>query len=114
MKITEEQKRVENEHLETRVVLGKYKGVAEITPKNTNNFERDPEYTLESDKELVKDNFNAKSDELLIECGIVSFLPTEYDRVWEVSENDEDFVQEEAVDEKPVCYYVIGNGVIEE
>lgn len=41
-------------------------------------------------------------------------LPVEYDRVYEVSETEEDFVQEHDDDKKPICYYVLNNGVVEE
>lgn len=94
--------------------LGKYKGVVEITPENANNFERKPECIPGPDEELANDNFGGESHELLIDCGIVFVLPAEYDRLSEESEIDEDFVQDEVADEKPISYYVIGNGVFEE
>lgn len=41
-------------------------------------------------------------------------LPTEYDRVSEVSEVEEDYVHNEVVNQKPLCYYVMNNNVVEE
>src|SRR4051812_23566866 len=71
------------------------------------NTEKEPEYSSLSDEE-VDDNFDIESDELLIDCGIVSVLPAEFDRVSEVSENEDDFIPDENVEETPVCYYVMG------
>ena len=44
----------------------------------------------------------------------MSILPEEYDRVLEVSENEEDFTSDEADDEKPLCYYVMNSSIVEE
>lgn len=41
-------------------------------------------------------------------------LPTEYDMVSEVSETEEDFMADETVGGKPLCYYVMNNGLVEE
>lgn len=53
-------------------------------------------------------------DDLQIHCGIVFVLPAEYDRVLEVSETKEDYIQDEAANQKPLCYYVMKNGFVEE
>lgn len=64
---------------------------------------------------MVEDNFSAESkDNLQINCGIVSVFPVEYDRVSGVFEVEENFVQDEAYNQKPLCYYVMNNGVVEE
>ena len=42
---------------------------------------------------MVEDNFDTKSeDDFQINCGIVFMLPTEYDRVSEVSNTEEDYI----------------------
>lgn len=64
---------------------------------------------------MVEDNFREESeDDLQINYGIVSVLPVEYDRVSEVSEVEEDFIPNEVINQKPLCYYVMNNGVVEE
>lgn len=40
-------------------------------------------------------------------------LFAEFDKIYEVSENDKD-VPNDVADQKPLCYYVIDNGVVEE
>lgn len=47
-------------------------------------------------------------------CRIMSIFPPEYDTVSEVSKVDEDFVPDETAEDKPLCYYVMNNGVVEE
>lgn len=53
-------------------------------------------------------------DDFVINCGIVSVLPAEYNMVSEVSETDGDFVPDETEGGKPLCYYVMNNDVVEE
>ena len=53
-------------------------------------------------------------EDFVVNCGIVSILPAEYDMVSEVSEQEEDFVPNETTEDKPLCYYVMNNGVVEE
>ena len=60
---------------------------------------------------MVEDNYGK---DFIINYGIVLILPTEYDRVLEVSENEEDFTIYEAADEKHLCYYVMNSGVVKE
>ena len=60
---------------------------------------------------MVDDDYG---EDFIINYGIVSILPAEYDRVSKVSENEEDFTFDEADDEKPMCYYVMSSGIIEE
>ncbi|KAK2422492.1 hypothetical protein QL285_033024 [Trifolium repens] len=45
---------------------------------------------------------------------VVSILPSEYDVQSEVTELETDFDQLEMADPKPICYYVMNNGCIEE
>src|SRR4051812_23061610 len=96
------------------MILGK-KLIKELVDDDTPtlNTGKEVEYSPLSDEE-VDDNFDIESYELLIDCGIVSVLPAEFDKVSEVSDNEDDFLSDENVEETPVCYYVMGKGVVEE
>src|SRR4051812_39653862 len=113
-KLTEEQAKIANERLAAGMILGK-KLIKELVDDDAPilNTEKEPEYSPLSDEE-VDDNFDIESDKLLIDCGIVSVLPAEFDRISEVSENEDDFLPDENVEETLVCYYVMGKGVVEE
>lgn len=41
-------------------------------------------------------------------------LPAKYDMVSEVSEAEKNFMSEETIRGKPLCYYVMNSGVVEE
>ncbi|WJX94328.1 hypothetical protein P8452_75757 [Trifolium repens] len=45
---------------------------------------------------------------------VISILPAEYDVESEVNEVEDDLVAAEMANHKPVCYYVMGNGCVEE
>jgi hypothetical protein len=45
---------------------------------------------------------------------VISILPAEYDVESEVNEIEDDLVAVEMANHKPVCYYVMGNGCVEE
>ncbi|WJX46260.1 hypothetical protein P8452_33079 [Trifolium repens] len=45
---------------------------------------------------------------------VVSIIPSEYDVQTEITELETDFDQLEMADPKPICYYVMNNGCIEE
>lgn len=85
--------------------------------------EEEPEYSLQSDEEynlspnddMYDDtNDDTYGEDFIINHGIVSVFPTEYDMVSEVSEADEDFIPDETVADKLLCYYVMNNGMVEE
>lgn len=59
-------------------------------------------------------NEDTYGDDFVVNCGIISILPAEYDMVSEVSETEEDFMPDEIFGGKPLCYYVMNNGVVEE
>jgi hypothetical protein len=46
-------------------------------------------------------------------CNVVYVLPREYD-LWSFSDREEEFVEPPLAEFKPVCYYVMENGCIEE
>lgn len=59
-------------------------------------------------------NDNTYGEDFIVNCGIVSTLHTKYDMVSKVSEVEEDFIPDETVGGKPLCYYVMNIGVVEE
>jgi hypothetical protein len=62
----------------------------------------------------VTDSFNSDSDASFnVICNVVSVLPRDYDRVMEI-EDEGDEMEEETMAHKPVCYYVMNNGCVEE
>ena len=70
---------------------------------NPQSDNEEPKYTPRLDGEMVKDNFDEESeDDLQINYGIVSVLPAEYGRVSEVSEVEENFVQDQDDNRKPL------------
>ena len=48
-----------------------------------------------------------------INCNIVSVLPYEYDQVMKVEETEETD-EAEMANYRPICYYVMNNGAVEE
>lgn len=61
----------------------------------------------------MDDNIDVESDEFLIDCGIVSVLLAYNNVLSEVSEVEDDFLDnDEVANEKPLSYHVMGNGEI--
>ena len=59
-------------------------------------------------------DFDSGSDASLdITCNMVSVLLREYDQVMEVEE-PEDLTEMQITRHKPVCYYIMNNGCVEE
>lgn len=72
-------------------------------------------YTPQSDDKMVDDNFdNESEDDFQINCNIVSIIPIEYDRVSEVFEAEENYIQDGVANQKPICYYIMNNGIVKE
>jgi len=67
---------------------------------------------LPKEDEVLTSNFSDSESSLDIMCNVVSILPIEYDMMSEVSEVEEDFTEEMA-NHKPLCYYVMDNGCVE-
>jgi len=57
-------------------------------------------------------NFSDSEPSLDIVCNVVSIFPIEYDVTSEVNEVETDFTEEMA-NHKPLCYYVMNNGCVE-
>ncbi|MCH87192.1 hypothetical protein A2U01_0008058 [Trifolium medium] len=78
-----------------------------------------PSVVSKTKNDDVEDEF--MDDDLLESDGdfdvivkVVSILPVEYD-VWsEVNDEEDDFEEPEMANHKPVCYYVMNNGCVEE
>ena len=85
----------------------------EYTPTSEGKEEEEPDYEPFLEDDIAADDYDYGED-FIINYGIVSILPIEFDRVSEVSENEDDFTFDEADNEKPLCYYVINSGVVEE
>ncbi|KAK2422828.1 hypothetical protein QL285_033329 [Trifolium repens] len=90
----------------TNLQTGQYKEVARrpakeriLPPINENKMEDEDLLDSEPDFDVI--------------C-VVSILPSEYDVQTEITELETDFDQLEMADPKPICYYVMNNGCIEE
>lgn len=66
------------------------------------------------DDDMLTDDFESRSESSMnINCNMFYVLPVEYDHVTEVEETEE--IDEAEMDKyKPVCYYVMNNGCVEE
>lgn len=83
------------------------------------SYEGEPEYSPQSDEEFDEDmyddtNDHTYGDHFVVNCNIVSIFHAEYDMVSEVSETEEDFMPDETVGGKPLYYYVMNSGMVEE
>src|ERR1044072_1556573 len=65
------------------------------------------------DENMITDNFDSGSEESLnIICNVVSILPAEFDRLSEVTEDEDDTATKESKDHKPIYYYVMNEGEV--
>ena len=64
--------------------------------------------------ENIDSNFLDWEPNLDILCNVVSILPAKYHVVSEIEDIEEDFDSEDMTNHKPICYYVINNGCVEE
>ena len=65
------------------------------------------------DKMLIDDFEFGSESSLDIRVNMVSVLPREFDQITEVEDSD-DITKMEMAAHKPVCYYVMNNGCVEE
>lgn len=59
-------------------------------------------------------NDDTYGEDFIVNYDIMSVFPAEHDMVSEVSEADEYFIPDEFAEGKPLCYYVMNNGMVEE
>lgn len=59
-------------------------------------------------------DFMDSEPEFDVLCNVVSILPAQYDVISKVEENEEEFDTKNMANHKPVCYYVMNNGCVEE
>lgn len=103
LRLTEKDKVTANQRLAMRVApLGNKELVetqkVEYTPTFEGEEEKDPDYEPSSKDEMMDDNYG---EYFIINNVIVSILPTEFDRVSEVSKK-KDYILDEAFNEKPL------------
>lgn len=73
-----------------------------------------PAEKFNHDKDMMTEDFDSDSNTSLdIACNVVSVLPREYDQVMEVEE-PKDVAEMEMTRHKPVYYYIMNNGYVEE
>lgn len=85
-----------------------------LSPKTSLMKGKGKENEQENEDDLMTDNFDFGSEgDFDVLCNVVSVFPYEYDRVTEVVKN-EDYEEEGLVKHKPIYYFVIDNGCIEE
>ncbi|KEH16120.1 hypothetical protein MTR_0319s0030, partial [Medicago truncatula] len=96
---------------------GKQKAVFEMVKKPATERISPPLSILKKEHpkedEEMTSNFTGSDPSLDIVCNVVSILPVEYDVQSEINEVESDFVDEMAI-HKPLCYYVMNNGCVEE
>lgn len=67
------------------------------------------------DEDMEIGDFNSGSeDELDIICNMIYVLPIEFIQVTKVIEEDDSGLAEELANQKPLCYYMVNNGLIDE
>lgn len=68
---------------------------------------------VQEDDEIT-DNFESDSEASFnVICNVVSILPKDYDKIMEVEDKEYE-MEEETMVHRPVCYYVMNNGFVEE
>lgn len=64
---------------------------------------------------MLTDYFESGSeDEIDIICNIVSILPIKFNQITKGTKEYDDCFSEEIGNHKPICYYVMNNGCVEE
>ena len=74
------------------------------------------EYTPgpEEDEDMITDNFESEGESSFnLNCNVVSVLPCEFGQETEINEYEEEDTTD-LMKHRPVCYYVMDNGAVEE
>ncbi|CAJ2642248.1 unnamed protein product [Trifolium pratense] len=69
---------------------------------------------VEGEDDMDDDDLLDEGSDFDVMVNVVSILPLEYDVPTEVNELEEDFEALDLADHKPMCYYVMQNGCVEE
>jgi hypothetical protein len=72
------------------------------------------EKNAENGDNYMDDDLLDDEDDFDVLVNVVLILPIEYDVPSEVTDEEDDFEGSEMANHKPVCYYVMGNGCVEE
>jgi hypothetical protein len=72
------------------------------------------EKNAENGDNYMDDDLLDDEDDFDVLVNVVLILPIEYDVPFEVTDEEDDFEGSEMANHKPVCYYVMGNGCVEE
>lgn len=84
-----------------------------FSPKGEKTKDKVPKHPLEDDYMLINDFDSGSKSSLGINCNVVFVLPIEHDQVMEVEEIEKaDDV--EMAKHRPLCYYIMNNGCVEE
>ncbi|MCI48963.1 hypothetical protein A2U01_0070206, partial [Trifolium medium] len=81
--------------------------VEEAEAENGKYAENEEDYMDDDDLLDEEPNFD-------VLVNVISILPLEHDVQTEVNEVEDDFEVSKMENHKPVCYYVMGNGCVEE
>lgn len=85
-----------------------------FSPKTSQTNGKGKDNEQENENDLITDNFDSGSEgDFDVLCNVVYVISYEYDRVTEVVEN-EDYKEGELGKHKPICYFFMDNGCIEE
>jgi hypothetical protein len=76
--------------------------------------EAENEKNTKNEDDYMDDDLSDDEDDFTVLVNVVSILPVEYDVPSEVTEEDNDFEESDMANHKPVCYYVMRNGCVEE
>lgn len=68
----------------------------------------------DEDVEMVTADFSTSEGNFEVLCSVVSVLPVEYDVVTKVTYTEEEYSAKDMDGHKPVCYYVMNDGCVEE
>lgn len=63
---------------------------------------------------MIAENSSESEDDFEILYNVVSVLLIEQDMVTKITDAEEEYFPEDMVDHKPVCYYVMNDGCVEE
>jgi hypothetical protein len=90
------------------------KPINEILSLPVESSKTEKEKNAENGDNYMDDDLLDDEDDFDVLVNVVLILPIEYDVPSEVTDEEDDFEGSEMANHKPVCYYVMGNGCVEE